>query len=192
MRRTTAPAGDWGIAAVAAVTGRQRRSPNPAPRGVEEESNMMSENDVSRRRASSASSGMTPSRSRRRSRRPARSPVARRSAAVPARSARCMLSPAGAGARRLQPREHLRPAEEVQVRVRQPRDDEPVLHADAVRHPRRMRAARLHATSGPARRRATSAQMVTAFNTRDHRRRRRHRLRDDRPEGVHRADRQPR
>ena len=35
-------------------------------------------------------------------------------------------------------------------------------------------------------------QMVTAFNSGDHRRRRRHRLRDDRPERVHRADRRTR
>ena len=38
------------------------------------------------------------------------------------------------------------PQKKLQVRVRQPRDDEPVLHADAERHRRRMRAARLHVT----------------------------------------------
>ena len=49
--------------------------------------------------------------------------------------------------------------------VRQPRDDQPVLHPDAERRQGCLQAAGLLATSGRARRQSTSAEMVNAINT---------------------------
>ena len=51
------------------------------------------------------------------------------------------------------PRRGVSRATEVEVRVRQPRHDEPVLHPDPVRRGGRVRARQLRVTSGPARRR---------------------------------------
>ncbi len=62
-------------------------------------------------------------------------------------------------------RGHLRREQGLQVHARQPRHHQPVLHPDAERRGRRLQAARAAPTSGPARRTATSVEMVSAFNS---------------------------
>ena len=84
--------------------------------------------------------------------------------------------------------ERVRLAPELQIRVRQPRHDEPVLHADAVRHRRRVQAARLHL---PVDRLGKQQRQPDGQRAEQRRRRQsgRHRRRADRPARVQRAGR---
>ena len=59
----------------------------------------------------------------------------------------------------------LRLEPELQVHARQPRDDEPVLHADPERRGGRLQAARLHLSVDRLGRPATSREMVNAINS---------------------------
>ncbi len=61
---------------------------------------------------------------------------------------------------------NLRLASELQIHLRQPRHDEPVLRPDAVRHPGRLQTARVQLHSGPARKPATSARWSTRSTAR--------------------------
>ena len=76
------------------------------------------------------------------------------------------------GHRRARRRQLHQVPSEVEVRVRQPRDDEPVLRADDLRRRRTRARCSVAATSGPARRRRTSARWSTRSTRRSRPRRR--------------------